>query len=119
MALASVLKAPCDPENWSEESQLVVYLGWLSYIPVFRIRIRIRIHMFWTSWIRNHLSEVWIWIRILLSSSKNSKKNLDFYRFVTYFGLYIFEKLCKCTFKNNKQKNFIKKLVFCWPLEGQ
>ncbi len=39
MALASVLKAPCDPENCSEGSQLVVYLG---YIPVFRIRI----HMF-------------------------------------------------------------------------
>jgi hypothetical protein len=34
-------------------------------------------------------------IRILLSSSKNSKKNLDSYCFVTSFGLFIFEKLCK------------------------
>jgi hypothetical protein len=31
-------------------------------------------------------------IRILLSSSKSSKKNLDFYGFVTSFGLFIFEK---------------------------
>jgi hypothetical protein len=29
---------------------------------------------------------------ILLSSSKNSKKNLDSYFFVTSFGLFIFEK---------------------------
>jgi hypothetical protein len=29
---------------------------------------------------------------ILLSSSKISKKNLDFYCFVTSFGLFIFEK---------------------------
>jgi hypothetical protein len=29
---------------------------------------------------------------ILLSSSKNSKKNLVFYSFVTSFGLFIFEK---------------------------
>jgi hypothetical protein len=36
---------------------------------------------------------------ILLSASKNSKKNLDFYCFVTSFGLFIFEKLYKCTFK--------------------
>jgi hypothetical protein len=38
---------------------------------------------FWASWIR---------FRILLSSSKNSKKNLDSYYFVTSFGLFIFEK---------------------------
>jgi hypothetical protein len=36
---------------------------------------------------------------ILLSSSKNSKENLDSYCFVTSFGLFSFEKLCKCTFK--------------------
>jgi hypothetical protein len=36
--------------------------------------------------------EVWIWIRILPSASKNSNKNLDSYCFVTYFGLFIFEK---------------------------
>ncbi len=38
-------------------------------------------------------------IRILLSSIKNCKKNLDFYCFVTSFGLFIFEKWCKCSFK--------------------
>jgi hypothetical protein len=40
---------------------------------------------FWASWIRIriHLSE--IWIRILLSLSKFSKKNLDLYSFVTSF----------------------------------
>jgi hypothetical protein len=31
-------------------------------------------------------------VRILLASSKNSKKNLDYYCFVTSFGLFIFEK---------------------------
>jgi hypothetical protein len=31
-------------------------------------------------------------LRILLSASKNSKKNLDSYCFVTSFGLFIFEK---------------------------
>jgi hypothetical protein len=30
---------------------------------------------------------------------KNSKKKLNSYCFVTSFGLFIFEKLCKCTFK--------------------
>jgi hypothetical protein len=45
---------------------------------------------FWVSWIR---------IRILLSLSKYSKKNLDFYCFVTSFWLFIFEKWRKSTFK--------------------
>ncbi len=45
---------------------------------------------FWASWIR---------IRILLSLSKFSKKNLDLYSFVTSFWLFIYEKLCKSTFK--------------------
>jgi hypothetical protein len=44
-------------------------------------------------------AEAWIRIRVLLSSSKNSKKNLDSYCFVTSFLLFFFEKLCKCTFK--------------------
>ncbi len=57
--------------------------------PVYRIRIRIRIriHMF-LSPDPDPLSEVWIQIRILLSASKNSKKNLDSYCFVTSFGLF-------------------------------
>jgi hypothetical protein len=36
---------------------------------------------------------------ILLSLSKNSKENHAFYWFVTSFWLFIFEKWCKCTFK--------------------
>jgi hypothetical protein len=47
---------------------------------VLGIRIR-RIRMFWASRIR--WSQVRFRIRILPSSSKNSKKNLDFYCFVT------------------------------------
>jgi hypothetical protein len=57
-----------------------------SCVTVLRILFRIhRIHVFWASWI--HQSEVWIWIRIrvLLSLSKNSKKNLDFYCFATSY----------------------------------
>ncbi len=38
-------------------------------------------------------------VRILLLSSKNRKKNLDSYCFVISFGLFIFEKWCKCTSK--------------------
>ncbi len=45
-------------------------------------------------------------IRILLSASKNSKKNLDSYCFVTSFGLFIFEIWCKCTFKEISSKTF-------------
>ncbi len=45
---------------------------------------------FWDSRIR---------IRILLSSSKNSRKNLDSYCFVTSFGLFVFEKWSNCAFK--------------------
>jgi hypothetical protein len=37
---------------------------------------------------------------------------------VTSFGLFIFENYVNVHSKSNKQKNFIKKLVFCWPLEG-
>jgi hypothetical protein len=49
--------------------------------------LRIQITCFWASRIRILSSEVWIRIRIgiLLSSCKNSKKNLDSYYFVTLF----------------------------------
>ncbi len=51
-----------------------------------------------------------VWIRVLLSISKNSKKNLDSYCFVTSFWHFIFAKLCTCTvpFKSNKKKNLKK-----------
>ncbi len=80
---------------------------------------------FWAFWIRIHLSEVWIrirlWIRILLSPSKNSKKNLASYCFVTSFLLFIFENDVNWPSKStgDKQKNFFFQLVFCWDLEGQ
>ncbi len=70
---------------------------------VFRIRIRSRIHMSLglpdldpdplVRGIDPYPDQ------ILLSTSKNSKKNLDSYCFVTSFGPFILEKLCKCTFK--------------------
>jgi hypothetical protein len=56
---------------------------------------------------------------ILLSSSKNSKKSIDSYCFVTTFGLFIFENDVNVTSNTKKQENFLKKLVFCWHLEGQ
>ncbi len=46
---------------------------------------------FWASWIRRLLT--------FPSSSKNRKKTLDFYRFVTSFWLFICEEWYKCTFK--------------------
>ncbi len=62
---------------------------------MLRIRIRIhRIHVLWASW-------------ILLSLSKNSKKNHDFYCFVT-FWLFNFEKWSKSTFK----EQYAAKLFF-------
>ncbi len=64
---------------------------------------------FWASRIRI------LWIQIHLSSSKNGKKNLDSYCFVTSVWIFIFKKWCKCTFKKygNKQKK-----LFCCRLEG-
>jgi hypothetical protein len=52
--------------------------------------------------------------RILLSLSKNSKKTLDFYSFVTSFWHFIFENLCKITVptKSIMQKNFFSNSFF-------
>ncbi len=61
-------------------------------------RIR-RIRMFWASRIHIHWYEGGSGFRILLFSSKNSKKNLDSFCFVTSLWLFIFEKECKCSFK--------------------
>jgi hypothetical protein len=51
-------------------------------------------------------------------SSKNSKKNLDSFCFVTSFGLFIFEKGCNVYSKVLSRKTFLK-FVFCWRLEDQ
>ncbi len=59
------------------------------------------------------LSEVWIRIRILLSVSKNSKKNLDSYCFVTSFGLFLsLKNNLYVPSKGNKQKTFFLNLFF-------
>ncbi len=60
--------------------------------PIFRVRgnpvLRIlRIRMFWAT----------TQVRILMSSNKKRKKNLDFYCFVTSLWLFICEEWCKCT----------------------
>ncbi len=59
-------------------------------------------------------------IRILLSSCKNSEKNLDSYYFVTLFDFLSLKNGVSVASKSNKQKKIVlKKLVFCWHLEGQ
>jgi hypothetical protein len=43
---------------------------------------------FWASWIRIRIHSSEVWIRILLSLCKNSKKTIDFYCFVTSFDFF-------------------------------
>jgi hypothetical protein len=52
-----------------------------------------------------------VWIRILLSSSKNSKKNLDSYCFVTFLDFFLSLKKNDVIVpsKSIKQKNLLKK----------
>ena len=57
---------------------------------------------FWANRIRIHQSEVWI--RILLLSCKNSKKNLDSYYFVTLFDFLSLKNDVNVASKSNKQK---------------
>ncbi len=59
---------------------------------------------FWASWIGIHESEVWILIRILLSSCKNSKKSLDSYYFVSLLT-FIFEEHSKSKKQKKCKKN--------------
>jgi hypothetical protein len=81
-----------------------------GYSGLFKsvLRIRIRIHMYWASWIQIHWSEVRIRIRIwiLLSSSKNSKKNLDSYCSVTFFYFLSLKKDVYVPSKVVSRKNF-------------
>jgi hypothetical protein len=53
-----------------------------------------------------------LWIRILPSLSKNNKKNLDFYCFVTSFRLFMFENYVKYIQKVICRKTFLTKFVF-------
>ncbi len=57
--------------------------------------------MHWASPIRTRIHWTEIRIRILLSSSRNSKKTIDSYCFVTSLWLFIFKKCWKCTFKKS------------------
>jgi hypothetical protein len=77
-----------------------MFFCWFLQKPVLRIRIRIQIQRYP------------VWIRILLSSSKNNKKNLDSYCFVTSFAFLSLKKYVKVPSKSNKQKNFCKKISF-------
>jgi hypothetical protein len=53
------------------------------------------------------ISQIEVWIRILLSPSKNCKRNLDSYCFVASFWLFISLKNdVNVPLKSNKQKNF-------------
>jgi hypothetical protein len=54
----------------------------------------------------------------LLSSCKNSKKNLDSFYFVTLFDFLFLKNDVNVPSKSNKQKKLCLKLVFCWHLEG-
>jgi hypothetical protein len=62
------------------------------------------------------VSQVWIrirlWIRILLSSCKNSKKNLDSYYFVTLFDFLSLKNDVNVPLKSIKRKNFCWKISF-------
>ncbi len=83
-------------------------LAIMKLLLIKRYGNKLKTRCFWASW-----------FRILLSSSKNSKKNLHFSCFLNSSWLFIFEKWWKCSFKkSNKQKNLVKKLIFSCDLEG-
>ncbi len=58
------------------------------------------------------LAEAWIRIPILLSSSKNGKKSLDSYYFVTLFDFLSLENYVNVPSKGNKQKKCLNKNCF-------
>ncbi len=53
-----------------------------------------------------------------LDPSKNNKKNLQSYYFVTLFDFLPLKNNVNVPLKSNKQKYCVKKLVFGWHLEG-
>ncbi len=67
---------------------------------------------FWASRIRIHLSEIWIRIRIPLSSCKNSKKNLDSYYCATLFDFLSLENYVNVPLNSNMQKKMFKQKLF-------
>jgi hypothetical protein len=93
------------------------------FSPVFRIRIH-RIRMFWgLLWIRIRISNLLVRIRfrirILSSTSKKMKKNLDFYCFATSLWYLSLKNDINVPSKRNKHRNLKKeKNIICWHLEG-
>jgi hypothetical protein len=73
---------------------------------VFRIRIHVFFGLPDPVWIR-----LWIRIRILLSSYKNNKKNLESYYFVTLFDFLSLKNNVNVPSKVTSRKNCVKKLV--------
>jgi hypothetical protein len=69
--------------------------------------------------IRIHESQVWIRIRILLSSSKIVRKTLIPTVFLLLFDFLSLKNDVIVPSKSNKQKIFFSKLIFCWRIEGQ
>ncbi len=67
---------------------------------------------FGASWIRIRIHKSEVWIRILLSLSKYSKKNLDFYCFVTSFNFLALKNYVKVPSKSNMQETFFLILFF-------
>ncbi len=61
----------------------------------------------------------WIRIRILLSFSKYSKDNLDFYCFVTFFYLLSLKNDVKVPVPSKSNMKFFFLFVFCWHFKGQ
>ncbi len=78
---------------------------WSILKSVLRIRI-CRIHMFSASWIR---------IRILLSSSKNSKQKLDLW---LLYGFLSLKNYLNIPSKIRSRKTY-NNIILCWRLEGQ
>ncbi len=118
------------PDGWQSASgrpkaarhqQQVSHCGtsfWYLLLEVLRIRIRIQSICFWSSWIRIRIHKSDVWIRILLSSCKNSRKTLIL-TICDSFWLLSLKNDVKVPIKSNVQKNFFFKLVFCWHLEGE
>ncbi len=98
-----------DPQNLSYDN---LYNWILIYLQsVLRIRIRIhRIHMFLglpdpdPDPLVRGMDPDPLWIRIVLSSCKNSKKNLGSYYFVTLLDFFSLKSYVNVASKSNKQK---------------
>jgi hypothetical protein len=97
LTLCKTPRHQCSLEQWQKLRH--------GSVPSIVSWIQIRIRILWASLSRS---------RILLSSSKNSKKNLYSFCFVTSLWLFILEKWCKCSSKSNKQNNSGLRIRINW-----